>query len=403
MAFRSHFLLVVVAGAVVGACPPRAMAVPSAPVAASASAEARPASALREARAETVLREYAAKHRVPGISVAVGVGGEVSWVFVSGVAGLETGPAVTPESVFPLGSTSKVITSLAVGRLVDEGRLDLDAPIQRYVPSFPPKGPAARPITARLLGGHLAGLRDYDMAAGEYANTRAFPTVDAAVAVFRGDPLLHPPGERFAYSAYNFVLLSAAIEGASKSDFLSFVKEAITAPLGLDRTGPDLSGAPAPGRVDGHVRGFFGAIAKAGPLDVSSKWAAGGFVSTPTELVRLGNAVLAGRVVRPETFALLTTPQRQADGSESPGGYALGFRSGRAKLPATGREVRVVHHGGVANGAVSFFAILPDERLVVGVQANLQVQPFDLHEPAYALAELFLEAGSGAGGLSSAR
>lgn len=418
MPFRTSLLFSFAAAAVLAACPPVAIALPgtgsepsdlpAAPAAIVAGSDRGPASpaplpSSREARAESVLRAYAAKHRVPGISAAVGSRGAVVWASVSGVADLESRAPVTPDSVFPLGSTSKVITSLALGRLVDEGRIDLDAPIQRYVPSFPPKEPIDRPITARLLAGHLAGLRDYDMAAGEYANTRTYPSVDAAVAIFRDDPLRHPPGERFAYSVYNFVLLSAAIEGAAKRDFLTYLREAITSPLGLTRTGPDLPGAPAAGRVSDHQVGIFGHLARAASLDVSNKWAAGGLVSTPTEMVRLGNAILAGRVVRPETFILLTTPQRQADGSESPGGYGLGWRSGRVKLPESGREVRMAHHGGVANGAVSFFVLLPEEEMAISVQANLQVQPFDLHELAYALADLFLEADAGAGGLSSGR
>lgn len=347
-----------------------------------------------EAQAEVKLSDYAAKYRVPGISAAVGRQGDVIWVGALGVADLASGTPVTPDSVFPLGSTSKAITSLALGCLVDKGRIDLDVPIQRYVPSFPLKEPTDRPITARLLAGHLAGLRDYDMAAGEYANTRAFPTVDAAVAIFRDDPLRHPPGERFAYSVYNFVLLSAVIEGAAQRDFLGFVNDAVIAPLGLDRTGPDRAGAP--GRVGDHQISRFGAVVRVIAPDVSNKWAAGGFVSTPSEMVLLGNAALAGRVVRPDTFVMLTKPQRQADGSESPGGYALGWRTGRAKLPS-GAERRVVHHGGVAHGGVSFFVLFPDDQLVVAVQANLQVQPFDLHELAYALAELFLGAGAAAG------
>lgn len=347
--------------------------------------------ASREARAEALLRAYSERHGVPGLSAAVGVVGEPVWSRAIGVAGRGDGRELSPDSVFPIGSTTKAITALALGRLVDEGRLDLDAPIQRYVPSFPWKDPRDRPITARLLAGHLAGIRNYDMAKGEYANSRAYESIEAALAPFRDDPLLHAPGERHAYSVYGFVLLSAAIERAAGKEFLAYVRESITAPLGLDRTGPDVAGSPAPGRVDGHVRGPFGAVVTAGPVDVSNKWAAGGFVSTPSEMVRLGIATLEGRVVRPATLELLTTPQRQADGSENPGGYALGFRSGRTKLPGLEREVRVAHHGGVAHGAVSFFVLLPDERMAIAVQANLQVQPFDLHELAYALASTFLD------------
>lgn len=339
-------------------------------------------------RAEALLREFQEKRRIPGLSVAVGRGGKGVWTQAFGVADLDSQLPVTSDSVFPLGSTSKTLTSLALGRLVEEGKLDLDAPIETYVPYFPKKD---FPLTARLLAGHLAGLRDYDMAAGEYANTRNFATLREAVAVFQDSPLLFEPGTRYSYSAYNFVLLSAAIEGAAGQDFLSYVETRILKPLGLTHTGPNRSTSPPKGLVTSYAAGFFGVPLRAPATDVSNKWAAGGFVSTPTEMVELGNAVLQGKVVAPATFTLLTTPQKLKDGSASGAGYGMGWRSGTVKLPS-GREVRAVHHGGVANGGMSFFVLFPESGLVVSLLGNLTFEPFtDFAAQAYAVADLFLD------------
>lgn len=339
-------------------------------------------------RATPELAAFQAARRIPGLSVAVGRGGELVWAEAFGVADLETSTPVTRASVFPLGSTSKILTSLALGVLIDEGKIDLDAPIQRLVPSFPIKKEGA--ITARLLASHQAGIRDYDHAAGEYDNTRDFPTVDAAVAVFRDAPLQFPPGTRHAYSAYNFVLLSAAIEGAAGRDFLTFVRDRVTAPLGLVHTGPNRRATPDPALVRGHQLGMFGLPTAAPVLDVSNKWAAGGFVATPSEMVRLGLAVLEGKVCSPRTLAELTTVQRLRDGSDSGSIYALGWRSGIWRRPG-GREHRVWHHGGVSNGALSFFVLFPDDGLVVSLQGNLRFEPFaDFAAQAYRVADLFL-------------
>lgn len=316
------------------------------------------------------LRAFVADRSLPGLSIAVGRDDDLLWSSSYGAANLATGEPVTDVSIFPLGSTSKPITSLLLGQLVEEGLLDLDAPIQDYVPYFPLK---EQLVTSRQLAGHLAGLRDYDQSAGEYHNTRRFASVREAVEVFADDPLLFEPGTQYAYSAYNFVLLSAAIEGATGEDFLTVLSEHLVEPLKLERTGPNF--ASISDLVTSYTLGFYGRIMPANVGDPSNKWAAGGLVSTPIEMVHIGNALLAGRIVKPETFALLTTPQRLDDGSDTGEGYGLGWRRGEREL-ADGRKVPVVHHGGTSPGSMSFFVIYPTESLVVSVQTNLLFRPF---------------------------
>ncbi len=342
--------------------------------------------------AEEDLRAFMQKRQIPGLSIAVGRRGQVVWAEAFGVADLAGKTPLTPDSVFPLGSTSKALTSLALGKLVEDKKLDPDAPIQAYVPYFPKK---EYPLTPRLLAGHLSGLRDYDMKT-EYFNTRAFSSVRESITVFQNDPLLFEPGTRYAYSAYNFVLLSAAIEGASGTEYLTFMKDRIFTPLGLQRTGPDRRPAEMPGLVTCYLAGMFGNPIPATPVNVSNKWGAGGFVSTPAEMVRIGNALLQGKILQPETFTLLTTPQKLKDGKDTGAGYGMGWRSGHRKLPLSGRELRVVHHGGTANGAMSFLVLFPEADLVVSLNTNLLFNPFEnFSDEAFHIADLFLQAEPG--------
>ena len=95
---------------------------------------------------------------MPGVQVAVAVNRQVVWSEAFGYADLAHHTPVTAETQFRIGSVSKPITATAVALLYEQGRLDLDAPVQRYVPSFPLK---AYPITTRELAGHLAGIRHY--------------------------------------------------------------------------------------------------------------------------------------------------------------------------------------------------------------------------------------------------
>lgn len=337
-----------------------------------------------EQRADQHLQAFQKQQQIPGLSMAVGLHHKVVYTKAFGVTDLEKKTPLTTSSIFPLGSTTKILTSLALGKLIEQRKINIDAPIQTYVPYFPKKD---FPLTVSLLAGHLSGLRDYDMSR-EYANEKEFHSVKEEVAVFQNDPLLFEPGTKYAYSAYNFVLLSAAIEGASKRDFLSFVREQITAPLHLQHTGPDRTPAPMPGLVTSYQRGMFAPM-KTAPINISNKWAAGGFVSTSTEMVQLGDAMLNGEVIEAETFNLLTNPQKLKDGTINSEGYGMGWRSSRVTL--NGKEHRVMHHGGTANGAMSFFAVFPDDELVISLNSNLLFQPFNtFSKEAFAIAEMFL-------------
>jgi len=118
--------------------------------------------------------------------------------------------------------------------LVEQGKIDLDAPVQKYVPSFPDKGAK---ITPRMLAGHLAGIRHYKD--DEFQISRHYDSVVEGLKIFADDPLVSPPGKEFHYSSYGFNLLSAVIESAAGEDFLSYMHERVFAPLGLRHTTED--------------------------------------------------------------------------------------------------------------------------------------------------------------------
>src|SRR5712671_8010285 len=148
--------------------------------------------------------------QIPGVQVAVAVNGKLVWSEGFGYADAERQQPVTRETQFRIGSVSKPLTATAVVLLYERGKLDLDVPVQRYVPSFPDKG---TPITTRQLGGHLAGIRHYQ--GDEFTLNQRFPTVTAALAIFQNDSLVAKPGTRFSYSSYGFNLISAVVESAS--------------------------------------------------------------------------------------------------------------------------------------------------------------------------------------------
>ena len=212
---------------------------------------------------------------------------------------------------------------------MQEGRLDLDAPVQRYVPDFPQK---AWPITTRQLAGHLAGVRHYKP--GEFESRAHYDTVRAGLIVFENDALLFEPGTKFSYSSYGWNLLSAVLEGASGEKFLDLMQRTVFGPAGMTHTGPDDAAAIVPGRAHFYTRDDeTWTIVNAGFVDNSVKWAGGGFVSTAEDLVAFGNALLEGRLLKPETLRLLWTSQKTVDGKDTDYGMGWSGRQGFARTP----------------------------------------------------------------------
>src|SRR5262249_35711954 len=156
--------------------------------------------------------------------------------------------------------------------LVEQGRVDLDAAVQNYVPSFPDKG---KKITPRLLAGHLAGIRHYN--GDEFFISKHYDSVLDGLKIFADDPLVSPPGKEFRYSSYGFKLLSAVIESAAGRDFLSYMHERVFMPLGLRNTRPDQVSEIIEQRARPYHRGKDQAVQNAVSVDNSYKWAGGGF------------------------------------------------------------------------------------------------------------------------------
>ena len=243
------------------------------------------------ARARALIEKEMARTLAPGVSVAVSRGGRLVWSEGIGCADLELQVPVSTVTRMRIGSVSKPLTAAAVGILVEEGRLDLDAPVQRYVPDFPKK---AWPITTRQLAGHLAGIRHYEE--GEFEIREHYDTVRKGLSIFENDALLFEPGTRFSYSSYGWNLIAAVIEGASGEPFLDFMQRRVFGPAGMTHTSADDPAPIVPGRARFYTRAATGEVVNAGFVDNSYKWAGGGFLSTAEDLVAFSNALLEGRL-----------------------------------------------------------------------------------------------------------
>lgn len=310
------------------------------------------------ARARSLIRDSIAKVGIPGVSITVMREGRIVWSEGIGWADLEQRVPVTPLTRFRIGSVSKPVTAAAIGLLVEAGKLDLDAPVQRHVPDFPGK---RYPITTRLAAGHLAGIRHYE--GDEFLSARRYASVAEGLTIFRDDSLLFRPGTRFHYSSYAWNLVSAVIEGASGRPFLAYMREAVFAPLGMRQTIADHVDSIIPFRARWYTADSLNRVTNAPYVDNSYKWAGGGFLSTTEDLARFGQAMLDNTLLRAETFRMLTTSQRTLAGE--PTNYGIGWATRRDEKGRT-----ALSHSGGSTGGTAYLVLYPEQKLVVAVLAN---------------------------------
>ena len=340
--------------------------VPRAPAPAAASApvprlDSAGLPAATVARIDSAITAFMARERIPGLSIAVATGNQVRWEQGYGFADLENFVPATAATVYRLASVSKPITAVAVMQLAERGSLDLDVPIQRYVPSFPAK---RYPVTARQLLSHLAGVRHYK--GDEWESTRPYPNLTAGLAMFEDDSLEHAPGARMTYTTHGYTLLGAAVEGAARMPYMDYLRAHVLAPAGISAMRDDDVAALIPHRARAYARDSTGALRNAGLANTSYKIPGGGLVSTAADVARFAVAVQSGRIVRPATFARMTTPARTTDGKAI--GYGLGWTIGQIPTAPPG----VVWHSGGQQGTSSMVYLLPNDGTVVAILTNLE-------------------------------
>jgi CubicO group peptidase (beta-lactamase class C family) len=308
--------------------------------------------------ARRAVREMLERGAVPGASVAVARDGEIVWTEGLGLADVEQNVAATAETKFGIGSITKSLTTALAARLVDRGLLDLDAPIERYVPEFPHKGQG---ISVRLVAAHLSGLGT-ETDTRLYTTATRYETTDAALAELRGERLAARPRERHLYGTASYTLIAAAVERAAKRDFVSAMREQVLEPLGMGDTVPNDRRAIVPNRTAFYVEEG-GRTVNAPYFDPSYKLAGAGYLSTAADVARLGAALLRPGFLEQKTRDELFRPLATAGGQETE--FALGWRVGKDD-----RGRRIFYQPGGGLGISSWIVLYPDERLVVAVLTN---------------------------------
>ncbi len=352
-------------------------------------AAAGPALAQANPEARAIAQEIA--RTVPALSVAVMRAGQLVWAEAFGTADIELGVAATTDHRFRMGSGAKPVTATLAALMAQEGTIDLDAPIIRYLPGLPQMHHAT---TLRQLLTHRGGIRHYTdrdsdrMAVGGAIDTRTYMTRDDILAIFINDPLVAAPGGKMVYSTFGYTLASLVLEQAAKTPFLDLLNQKVALPFGLTSLCADAPRQIVNNRVSGYgpaqaVRQLppvTGQWANSPGSNPAYKWAGGGLLMTVSDFARFGAAHLAPGVLSKPVLETLFTVQ--VPGGSPPLG--LGWRINR---DGTGR-LRW-HHAGGQDGARAVLVVYPDQKLSIAFATNATGLPGDVLTPCERLANAF--------------
>jgi serine beta-lactamase-like protein LACTB len=319
-------------------------------------------------QARHIVLETLTKQNLPGLSIAVGAGGDIVWAEGFGFADLDKRVPVTPNHRFRIGTASTVLTSAAIGLLLEQERLRLDDVIQTYVPEFPRK---QWPVTLRQLMGHTAGIINDGGDEGPLLSRRCERPVEA-LRQFAGSSLLFEPGTRYRYSSYGWILVSAAVEAAADKPFLTFMQKQVFDPLQMRDTMADSAGETIRDRATSYFPRFAAkptyGLHPMREVNYSCYAGSSAFLSTPSDLVRFGMAIDSGKLLKRETVELLQASQRLTTGEET--GYGLGWDLETVML--AGEPTLVAGHDGMLlGGMVASLITFPKRGIAVSAASNI--------------------------------
>ena len=297
-------------------------------------------------------------HELPALSIALVEDQEIVWARGFGFANPDDRLPATAETVYRVGSVSKLFTDIAIMQLVERREIDLDAPVTDYLPDFRPQNPFGREVTLRQMMSHRSGLVR-EPPVGNYFDPSE-PSLSAMVASLNQTKLVYEPETRIKYSNAAVATVGYVLERTRGEAFPSYLKHSVLEPLGMTRS----SFEPDKEIIDDLARAYmwtwYGSVFDAPTFELGMA-PAGSMYSTVIDLSRFMSALFAGgrgsngRILQGETLEEMWTPQFADSGQRT--GIGIGFNISELD----GR--RRVSHGGAIYGFATELSALPDERL----------------------------------------
>jgi CubicO group peptidase (beta-lactamase class C family) len=316
------------------------------------------------AKADVAVEAQRQAQKIPGVSLAVCRNGKIVKAAGYGLANVELDVPARPETIFQTGSVGKQFTSMAVMMLVEEGKLDLDDKLTKYIPESPA---IWKDVTIRHLLTHTSGIADYggeeDAMGKGVINFRKDYTEEELVQAFAKMPMDFAPSAKWSYSNTGYVLLGIVIHRVTGKFYGDFLQERVFHPLGMTSTRIISEADIVPHRSSGYR------LAK-GKLK-NQEWvsptlnttADGALYTNVLDLAKWDAALYTTKLVKQSSFDALWTPVKLNDGKTYPYGFGWSLEAKNSR--------RAVSHDGAWQGFTMSIARYLDDRLTVIVMTNL--------------------------------
>jgi D-alanyl-D-alanine carboxypeptidase len=347
-------------------------------------------STTRADRLDKFINEQIQKRKIPGLSLAIIKDGKVIRANGYGFANLELQVPAAPDTVYEIGSISKQFASEALMLLVEDGKANLDDPINKYLPDNAPA--AWQKITVRDLLNHTSGLKDWTEIK-DFSYRREY-SAEEFVALVKDFPLLYQPRDNWSYSNTNLPLVGIVVERASGKSYEEFVTERILKRLNLPSIRFKHQADVVPNRASGYeLRNDRWENGE--PFRPKIIAPSGGILATATDLAKWWEAVLNGKIVKQTSLEQMLRPAKLNDGRTVAHGFAF-------FTDTFNKHKNIFHHGSTVGGFGGVVRNFPKEKLTVAIIGNLEDGGFGAEYVSKRVADFYIP-GAFIGGLKETR
>jgi len=303
------------------------------------------------------LEKFRSNYGVVGAQLSIQHNDTLVYSGVSGISDVAKGQKVKASTQFRIASISKSMTAAAIMLLHQRGLVDLNLPIQTYVPEFPLK---QHPVSVQQLLSHLGGIKDFDEKTwDEIFIQKHYNSLTDALELFENEPLVGAPGSQFNYSSYGYILLGAIIEQVTKQSYQEFMFQNFWRPLKMNSTACEI----ADSIFLYKSKFYFLNGEESTPYNLSYSYSSGGLLSTTQDLVRFGLAVQNNMVLKPNVKADMVRNQHANDGKKT--GYGLGWYIGKDSC-----QNQIYYHAGELPSSGSLLMVFPSEGISIALLTN---------------------------------